>query len=243
MASICRFLVTVAAAFHVAVAQTVSGPGQEKGTNYFWPRYNYTNADLKYTSEMTLSSPYVCKWDVTVPGMNMNQGILVLPPCTYITPHWHPDTYELNFILEGNLTYWIFTYGAPGMAVPPQQGYVPQGSALVSPLGLMHLLYNDQCDILTMMHSFPTSTNEDFFSAWANTQGMPEGYLNNAMPQSPGGASMVKNLSIPDGVHTLSAQCMQRCGISKQYYENFKCPSKLPLQQRIMKPFAPSPLV
>merc|ERR1712187_20992 len=81
MPSMCRFLVAIAATFHLAVAQTVSGPGQESGTNYFWPRYNYTNADLKYTSKMTLSSPYVCKWDVTVPGMNMNQGILVLPPC------------------------------------------------------------------------------------------------------------------------------------------------------------------
>merc|ERR1712007_101302 len=171
---------------------------------------------------------------------NMNQGILVLPPCTYITPHWHPDTYELNFILEGNLTYWIFTYGAPGVAVPPQQGYVPQGSALVSPLGLMHLLYNDQCDILTMMHSFPTSTNEDFFSAWANTQGMPESYLNNVMPQSPGGASMVDQLSIPDGVHTLSQQCMQRCGITEDYYKNFKCPTELPFKNKVLEPFAPT---
>merc|ERR1712222_288128 len=68
------------------------------------------NADLKYTTELKLSSPYVCKWDVTVYGMNMNQGVLILPPCTYITPHWHPDTYELNFILEGNLTYWIYNY-------------------------------------------------------------------------------------------------------------------------------------
>merc|ERR1712113_1201902 len=144
------------------------------------------------------------------------------------TPHWHPDTYELNFILEGKLTYWIFTYGAPGVVVPPQQGFVPQGSALVSPLGLMHLLYNDECDILSMMHSFPTSTNEDFFSAWANTQGMPEAYLNNAMPQSPGGASMIKELNIPDGVQTLSQQSMQRCGITQQYYDQFKCPAELP---------------
>jgi len=243
MAKLCALLATLVATFNLAVAQTVSGPGQETGTNYFWPRYNYTNADLKYTTELKLSSPYVCKWDVTVYGMNMNQGVLILPPCTYITPHWHPDTYELNFILEGNLTYWIFTYGAPGVVVPPQQGFVPQGSALVSPLGLMHLLYNDECDILSMMHSFPTSTNEDFFSAWANTQGMPEAYLSNAMPQSPGGASMIKELNIPDGVHTLSQQCMQRCGITQQYYDQFKCPAELPFQTNVMKPFAQKPLV
>jgi len=243
MAIACRILVALVAAFSLATAQTVSGPGQEQGTNYFWPRYNYTNADLKYTSKMTLSSPYVCKWDVTIPGMNMNQGVLVLPPCTYITPHWHPDTYELNFILEGNLTYWIYPYGEAGKATPPQHGYVPQGNALVSPLGLMHLLYNDECDTLAMMHSFPTSTNEDFFSVWANTQSMPDSYLDNAMPQSPGGASMIKDLNIPDGVHTLSEQCMKRCGLSQQYYDNFKCPTELPFEQKVIKPFAPTPLV
>merc|ERR1712014_6771 len=87
------------------------------------------------------------------------------------------------------------------------------------------------------------STNEDFFSAWANTQGMPEAYLNNAMPQSPGGASMIKELNIPDGVHTLSQQCMQRCGITQQYYDQFKCPAELPFQTNVIKPFAQKPLV
>merc|ERR1712187_874328 len=63
---------------------------------------------------------------------------------------------------------------------------------------------------------------------------------NNAMPQSPGGASMVDKLSIPDGVHTLSQQCMQRCGVTQQYYESFKCPTKLPFQQKLLKSPAPS---
>jgi len=250
MAKACHLLVALAATFSLAMGQTMSGPGQEAGTNYFWPRYNYTNADLKYTSELLLDTSYVCKWGVTIPGMNMAQDILVLPPCTYITPHWHPDTYELNFILEGNLTYWIFPYGKPAEPTPPLHGNVPQGSALVSPLGVMHLLYNDECDKLAMMHSFPTSTNEDFFSAWGNQKEMPETYLNNVLPQSPGAgarlrgsANMIKkNLNIPDNVHTLSKQCMQRCGLSQQYYDNLKCPTE-PLEQKVIKPLASSPLV
>merc|ERR1712232_1510427 len=57
---------------------------------------------------------------------------------------------------------------------------------------------------------------------------------------SPGGASMIEKLSIPDGVHTLSQQCMQRCGITEDYYKNFKCPTELPFKNKVLEPFAPT---
>merc|ERR1712170_23460 len=73
----------------------------QPGTGYYWPRYPYTNDDIRKDSELTLQNNYVCKWDVTLDGIGQgtNQGILYLPPCTWITPHWHPTTYELNFVL------------------------------------------------------------------------------------------------------------------------------------------------
>merc|ERR1712046_289094 len=145
--------------------------------------------------------------------------------------------------MGGNLTYWIFNYGAPGAVVPPQQGFVPQGSALVSPLGLMHLLYNDECDILSMMHSFPSSTKEDFFSAWANLEQTTADYDDSVMPKPPGGAGMMRSLNIPDGVHTVSQHCTKRCGLTKHYYENFVCPKDIPFKTEVLKSFTPKAVV
>jgi len=240
MSTICLSFVAIVAAVHMAVAQKVSGPGGEAGTNYFWPRYNYSNDEIHYKTKLALSSPYVCKWDVTLWGINANQGVLILPPCTYITPHWHPTTYELNFIMEGNLTYWVYPYGLPGKSTPPLAGYVPQGDAFMAPLGLQHLLFNNECDMLVMMHTFPSSTNEDFFSSWANVQQFPDAYLANVMPKN---GNMVKgDLTTPDDIHTLSGECMASCGITQAYYENFHCPKELPLQKHILTPFAPTHL-
>jgi hypothetical protein len=240
MANTSLFLVTLVASFHLSLGQwNNAGPG----TNFFWPRFNYTNKDIKYKTELTLHNNYVCKWDVTIPGMNMNQGILILPPCTYITPHWHSDTYELNFIMQGEMTYWVYAYASPGKPTIPLHGKVAQGSALVSPLGLMHLLYNDQCDILAMMHSFPSSTNEDFFSAWANLEQTTADYDDSVMPKAPGGAGMMRSLNIPDGVHTVSKQCTKRCGLTKHYYENFVCPKDIPFKTEVLKSFTPKAVV
>ena len=61
-----------------------SNPGAQPGTGYYWPRYPYTNDDIRKDSELTLQNNYVCKWDVTLDGIGQgtNQGILyprVLP--------------------------------------------------------------------------------------------------------------------------------------------------------------------
>jgi len=221
---------------HEVVQSTANG---YPGTNYFYPRYNYSHDDLQYKSmQGDVHTSYACKYDMPIPGINLDQSVLILAPCVFITPHWHSDTYELNFVLQHNLTWWIFPAAEPTAEIPVQHGVVPQGSLLVSPQGVEHLLFNDNCDILPLMHTFPTSIDEDFTSTWKNMQSMPSTYLNDVMPTSPGGAVLVKkSLKIPDGIHTVSTQCMTRCGITEQFYEKFTCPKEVPLKTTVMEPF------
>jgi hypothetical protein len=262
MQTIVKFLLAIVA---LAQAQQLRGsmpaqsnPGAQPGTGYYWPRYPYTNDDIRKDSERTLQNNYVCKWDVTLDGIGQgtNQGILYLPPCTWITPHWHPTTYELNFVLQGQVDYTVFPFGtnpntteggSDNAALKPKEplkGSVPAGNLFMSPQGVAHLLVNNQCDGLAMMHSFPTSTTEDFFSMWADTQTMPKDYLQDVFgAEPPSDFSELYKLRIPDGIHTVSQQCMARCGITQDFYKNFKCPASLPLKHTVLEMPTPNTTV
>jgi len=235
MSTICLSFVAFVAAVHVAVAQ----PGAKAGVNYFWPDYNYSNDEIHYESTRLLNSPFVCKWGVSIPGINMNQAILVLPPCTYITPHWHSTTYEINYVLEGTLTYNVYPYAFAGKPTPPLAGKIPQGDVFMAPLGVQHLISNNECDMLVMAHTFPSSTNEDFFNTWLNVQQFPDSYLADVMPKN--GNTVKDDLTMPDNLHTVNSQCMKTCGLTQAYFDGFKCPEKIPLEKHIMAPLGPTP--
>jgi len=197
---------------------------------YFWPRYNYSIGDVKYEPQLTLADSYVCKWDMSLRGLNADMGVLYLPPCTYITPHWHPDTYELNFVLQGKLDYTMYPYKSQS----PINGTVTAGNIAISPLGITHLLVNSQCVGTAMVHMFPTSINEDFMSLWNSAQRMPKDYLSDVFPEGSQGAKGIDDLRIDDTLHTLNQMCMQRCGITQDFYDKFTCPKKLPLLDTIL---------
>lgn len=200
-------------------------------TGYFWPRYNYSNEEIRYDSQLSLEGPYVCKWDVSLRGLNADMGVLYLPPCTYITPHWHPDTYELNFILQGELDYTVYPYKSKG----PIKGTASAGNVAVSPLGVTHLLVNNQCNGTAMVHMFPSSVNEDFFSLWGGVQRMPKDYLSDVFPEDSDGVKDIQMLRIDkDNLHTQRQMCMQKCGIDQSFYDQFRCPKKLPFLDTVL---------
>jgi quercetin dioxygenase-like cupin family protein len=193
---------------------------------YFWPRYNYSITDVLYEPQLALAGPSVCKWDVSLRGLNADMGVLYLPPCTYIAPHWHPDTYELNFVLQGELDYTMYPYGKNAV---PINGTVTAGNIAISPMGITHLLVNSQCVGTAMVHMFPTSINEDFMSLWSTAQRMPKDYLSDVFPEGSQGAKDIDQLRMDDHrLHTRQQMCMQRCGITQDFYAKFTCPKKLP---------------
>jgi hypothetical protein len=205
-------------------------PAGAHANGYYSPRSSYTNKDIKHEFGLQLSKPYVCKWGAAFDGLQSSMSVLYLPPCTWITPHWHSDTYELNLVLQGQLTFSMF----PWNKSITLKGRVPTGSMAMSPLGVMHLLSNQECVGLAMTHVFPSSLDADFFSMWGNVQQMPQKYLKDAFPQGSTGPEDIAKLRIPDHIHTLSRKCMKKCGITEEFYKKFTCPAKVPFKGTVL---------
>jgi len=201
---------------------------------YFWPRYNYSNDDVNYNSHLALADRYVCKWDTSLRGLNADMGVLYLPPCTYITPHWHPDSYELNFILQGELDYTVYPFNPTFNSTRPVKGTATAGNVAMSPLGVTHLLVNSQCVGTAMVHMFPSSINEEVFSLWSGVQRMPKDYLSDVFPEGSDGAKGIEELRIDDTLHTQMHTCMQKCGITQDFFDKFTCPKKLPFLDTVL---------
>jgi len=111
---------------------------------------------------------------------------------------------------------------------------VPAGSLAMSPLGVMHLLSNQECVGLAMTHVFPSSLDADFFSTWGNVGHMPQEYLKDVFPSGSAGAEDILKLRIPDTIHTLSQKCMKKCGITQEFYKKFTCPTKIPFKGTVL---------
>jgi len=106
-------------------------------------------------------------------------------------------------------------------------GTAKAGDLLMSPQGVPHLLYNAECEGLTLSHVFPTAATEDFVSLWATVADFPEAYLDNVLDGAAKGAAAEAALArnIPDGTHTYNRACTARCGIPASYYTKSRCPA------------------
>ena len=119
-------------------------------------------------------------------GANFYASTLYLAPCTYITPHTHPSTYEFNVVSQGKLTWSMYPQGPAGMTMI--NGTATVGDLVMSPQGVPHLLYNGECEGLTLSHAFPSATTEDFVSLWATVADFPAPYLDNVLDGAAKGA-------------------------------------------------------
>ena len=115
------------------------------------------------------------------------------------------------------------------------KGTTKTGQMVMSPQGVMHFFYNPTCEGVTMFHTFPTSTTEDFFSLWASVDQMDDPYLNSVLPGLAGSLHADFKKEIPDGIHTVNTQCMQRCGIKADYWKYARCPADAPGTPNIYK--------
>jgi oxalate decarboxylase/phosphoglucose isomerase-like protein (cupin superfamily) len=227
MALVLALVAVAVVALDAANSQSCSaGSGQLCGT----PEYDAST--IKYPWIMMVNTSYSCIWGAVIPGIQAYPSVLTLPPCTYVTAHYHSSTAELNAVLKGKLNGTIFP-NAHG--VEPIDAQIGLGGLQVIPASLFHVLSNDQCEDVAMTHYFPTTLDTNLYHMWGTVVDMPESYKNAVLENGAEIFKSFESLNIPGislGFNQPIAECKKRCGIDETYYQRFSCPEKMPLKER-----------
>ena len=142
--------------------------------------------------------PNACKYSANIPGADQYQAVLT---CNYITDF--PEAHEFNHVLNGGpLKYAIIL--SNGSLI---YGSNPVGSTMMLPMGLTHIVLNDNT---SFFHYFPV-TDPIFMFTVASIVHMPDRFKVSTF----GPTGLELNLTnIPDGIHTLDQTCMKRCNLT-----------------------------
>jgi oxalate decarboxylase/phosphoglucose isomerase-like protein (cupin superfamily) len=212
-------------------AAVVSLANAEQG-GHFNTSTTYTAADIKYPWNLQVSTGFSCIWGAAMPGVDLYASVLTLPPCTWIAPHYHPGTTEINMVMSGKLDAAVFPYAE---GVDPIHFQTQLGDLQNVPRSLIHLLRNDQCEDLSITHFFPSILDANFYSMWGTVQETSKSYQNAVLENGAEVFLSPEALKIPvisKGYNQPVQECMKRCGIDDSYYQKFTCPKKMPLLER-----------
>jgi len=200
---------------------------------------NYMASDLKYTWNLQVKTNYSCIWGAEMPGVNQYASVLTLPPCTWIAPHYHPGTTEINMVMNGKLNGTLFPN-----AGEPISAQNDLGDLQVIPRQIIHLLDNDQCEDLAITHFFPSILDANFYPLWGPFQETPDSYRNAILPDGTRVLNSPDSLNLAAksfGYNTPNQECLKRCGLPADYYDHYVCPEKMPLKEEAFDPIASLP--
>lgn len=199
----------------------------------------YKPSDLKYKWNLQVATSYSCIWGAAMPGVTQYASLLSLPPCTWIAPHYHPGTTEVNMVMNGKLNATLFPN--TGEPISAQNDL---GDLQVIPRQIFHLLHNDQCEDLAITHFFPEILDANFYPLWGPFQEAPASYQNAVLPDGTKAFSAPDSLNLPTsskGYNVPDQQCLKRCGLPEDYFDHFVCPEKMPIKEEAFEPIVSLP--